>query len=208
MWFRPTLEVERDQDLRYGAVPERRTDWLEGHSATPPAASPNHASGHSTAMAARQSLDLAAQACALVSHSAPERPLRCHPVLLSAHRTIGLEAIRERPRIADLTLESWVGNPPGSLASFHLAQRGFSLADEPDRKKTAAKAKRNPTRLVVTSRKRPELWNKLPRWASNQIYELLPLGIMVVCKMFGGLARSPQAWWRGPAPLKRYAKKT
>ena len=127
------MEVERDQTLRYGAVPERRTEWLKGHAATPPTPSPSHASGHSTTMAARQSLDLAAQACALVSHSAPGGPLRRHPVLLSTHRPIDLEAIREQPRIADLTLESWIGNPPGSLARL-LSQRVFSLADEPARK--------------------------------------------------------------------------
>jgi hypothetical protein len=80
-------------------------------------------------MAARQSLDLAAQACALVSHAAPERPFRRHPVLLSAHRSVGLEAIRERPRIADLTLESWVGNLQGLLVRLHLSQRGYSIAD-------------------------------------------------------------------------------
>jgi hypothetical protein len=34
------------------------------------------------------------KACAVVSHSSPERPLRRHPVLLSAHCPIGLEAIR------------------------------------------------------------------------------------------------------------------
>ena len=95
MWFRPTLEVESDQTIRYSAVPERRTDRLAGHAATTPTASPNHASGHSTAMAARQSLDLAAPACALVSHSTPERPFRRHPVLLSTHRSADLEAIRE-----------------------------------------------------------------------------------------------------------------
>ena len=133
MWFRPTLEVEHDQVLRYGAVPERRTDRLEGHAATPPTPSPNHASGHSTTMATRQSLDLATQACALVSHSTPERPFRCHSVLLSAHHLIGLEEVRERPRNADLTFESWIGNPPDSLAR-HPSQRGYSLADEPDRK--------------------------------------------------------------------------
>ena len=92
MWFRPTLEVERDQALRYGAVPERRTEWLKGHAATPLAASPNHASDHSTAMAARQSLDLAAQACALVPDSPSEGPFRRHPVLLSTHRQTYLDA--------------------------------------------------------------------------------------------------------------------
>ena len=106
MWFRPTLEVERDHVFRCGAVPERRPDRFEGHAATPFAASPHHASGHSTAMAARQSLDLETQACTLVSHSAPERPLRRHPVLLSTHRPIGLEAIGERPAIANRQLES------------------------------------------------------------------------------------------------------
>jgi len=37
--------------------------------------------------------------------TAPEESLRRHTVLLSAHRPIGLETIRERPRIVDLTLE-------------------------------------------------------------------------------------------------------
>lgn len=118
MWFRPTLEVERDRAVQYGAVPERRTDRLEGHAATTPTPNPSHASGHSTAMATRQSLDLAAQACALVFHSVPERPLRRHPVLLSAHRSVDLEAIREWPRVENLTLESWVGSFPVSLNGY------------------------------------------------------------------------------------------
>lgn len=100
-----TKTVEREQALRYGAVPERRTDWLEGHAATTSTASPNHASGLSRAMAARQSMDLAAQACALVFHSVPERPLQRHPILLSAHRSVDLEAIRERPGIANRSLD-------------------------------------------------------------------------------------------------------
>jgi hypothetical protein len=71
MWSRPTLEVERDQALRYGDVPERRIDWLEGHTATSLMPSPNNASCHSAAMAARQSVDLAAKACALVYQLPP-----------------------------------------------------------------------------------------------------------------------------------------
>ncbi len=43
----------------------------------------------------RESLDLAAQACALISHSAPEGLFRRHLVLLSTHHRIDLEAIRE-----------------------------------------------------------------------------------------------------------------
>ena len=104
-WCRPTSVAEREQAVRYGAVPERRTDRLESHAATPSMPSPNHASGHSTTLAARQSLDLAAQARALVSHSAPERPLRRHPVLLSTHHPIGLETTRERPAIANGSLD-------------------------------------------------------------------------------------------------------
>ena len=88
MWSRPTLEVERDQALQYGAVPERRINWLEGHSATPPKASTSHASGHPTAMATRQPLDLAAQARALVSSPSFSYTLARFEVLLPADRAL------------------------------------------------------------------------------------------------------------------------
>ena len=74
--------------------PSRLHTRLEGHPASPPAPSPNHASGHSTAMATRQPLDLAAQTCALVFHSAPERPFRRQPVLLPHYHPLDLETIR------------------------------------------------------------------------------------------------------------------
>jgi hypothetical protein len=41
------------QAFRYDAIPDRHTEWLEGHAATTPTASPNHASDHQTAMATR-----------------------------------------------------------------------------------------------------------------------------------------------------------
>lgn len=92
MWFRPTLEAERDQAFRYGAVPEWRTDRLEGHAATASPASPSHASGHWKTLAARQSMDLEAEALSVVYGHPPGKPLRGDPLLLSAYHPINSQA--------------------------------------------------------------------------------------------------------------------
>jgi len=88
MSFQRISEAKRDPALRYGAVHERRTNWLEGHAATSLTPSPNHASCNSASMAKRQPLDLAAQASARVPNPLSEKSCPQHPILLPAHRFV------------------------------------------------------------------------------------------------------------------------